>query len=221
MAGSLFDRLRGLLSRAGGGAAPQAAPARWVVIDLETSGLDPAADRVLSVGAVAVHLAGSAPRIVLRDSLELVVAQDAPSERSNILVHGIGEQAQREGLEPAKVARALRDYLGDSPLVAFHASFDRAFLAKAMKEWTRSALSNSWIDAAELAPALHPDARGHALDDWLAHFAIPVDQRHNACADALATAMLFVRLLAAVPAAERDLRGLQKIASHARWLPRS
>jgi DNA polymerase-3 subunit epsilon len=213
----LLRRVRGTVSARGG----HDSVTRWIVLDVETSGLDPSADRVLAVGAVAVHADRDRARIVLADSLELFVAQPAPSERENILVHGIGEAAQRDGVEPALASGVLRDYLGDSPLVAYHASFDRGFLSRALKAWSGDALPNAWIDAAELAPALHPEVGGRALDDWLAHFAIPLDQRHNACADALATAMLFVRLLAEVPAGERDLRGLQTIASHARWLPQA
>lgn len=218
------DWIAGLLRRArgvGGGRDANGPATRWVVLDVETSGLDPATDQVLAIGAVAVRADRARARITMADSLELFVAQAAPSERENILVHGIGEAAQRSGLDPARASERLRAYLGDSPVVAFHAAFDRGFLSRALKSWSGHTLGNAWLDVAELAPALHEEAGGHALDDWLAHFAIPVDQRHNACADALATAMLFVRLLADVPPAERDLRGLQKIASHARWLQRS
>jgi len=212
--------LAGLLRRDTSARTPDG-PARWVVIDLETSGLDPGSDRVLAVGAVAVHANRDNARIVLHDSLELTVAQPSVSDRQNILVHGIGEAAQRNGVAPAQVGQAVLDYVGDSPLVAFHASFDRGFLLRALKTWNKASLGNAWLDAAELAPALHPDVPGRTLDDWLSRFSITVDQRHNACADALATAMLFVRLLAQVPRAERDLRGLQRIAAHARWLPRA
>lgn len=212
--------LAGLLRRDSSARTP-GGPARWVVIDLETSGLDPGSDRVLAVGAVAVHTDRNSARIVLHDSLELTVAQPAVSDRQNILVHGIGEAAQRNGVAPAQVGQAVLDFVGDSPLVAFHASFDRGFLVRALKSWNRVSLGNAWLDAAELAPALYSDVRGRTLDDWLSRFSITVDQRHNACADALATAMLFVRLLAQVPRAERDLRGLQRIAAHARWLPRA
>jgi DNA polymerase-3 subunit epsilon len=209
-----------LLRRDSSARAPDG-PTRWVVIDLETSGLDPGSDRVLAVGAVAVHANRDSARIVLRDSLELTVAQPSVSDRQNILVHGIGEAAQRNGVAAEQVGKAVLDYVGDSPLVAFHASFDRGFLVRALKGWNRVSLGNAWLDAAELAPALHSDVPGRTLDDWLARFSITVDQRHNACADALATAMLFVRLLSDVPRAERDLRGLQRLAAHARWLPRA
>jgi len=112
------------------------------------------------------------------------------------------------------------DYVGRSPLLAFHASFDRAFLMRAAKAFVGVPIGNAWIDLADLAPALHPGTGARALDDWLAHFDIPVDQRHNAAGDAFATAMLFLRLLGSVPPADRRPRQLQRIAAHARWLAR-
>ncbi len=216
-----FDRLLGRSSHpgeAGDGAAhprtgdPQAQ--RWVVLDVETSGLDQASDRLMSIGAVAVH----GRRIVVGDSIELAIRQQSASARHNILVHGIGAEAQLSGLDPRQACEVFLDYVGRSPLVAFHAAFDRGFLLRAIKAFVNLPLDNAWIDLADLAPALHPGTGDRALDDWLARFSIPVEQRHNAVGDAFATAMLFVRLLAAVPEDERRPRRLQKLCAHARWL---
>lgn len=213
----MLDRMRrlfGLGPRDGTGTRASVAGGRWVVLDVETSGLDQASDNLLAVGAVAVQDG----RVVIGDSLEMLVRPPRASSRENILVHGIGAQAQEGGLEPAQACRQLADYLGDAPLVAFHAAFDRAFLARSTKACLGRALRNEWLDLAELAPALHAGVKARALDDWLAHFAIPVDQRHHASSDALATAMLFLRLLAGVPSGQRTPRDLMRLAAQARWL---
>src|SRR5690606_5417982 len=122
-------RLRARLGRPSKGAgAGSGRTDRRVVIDVETTGLDPVRDRVLSIGAVAVHVGAppeAAARISLADSLELRVAQGRAGSRENILVHGIGEQAQREGLAPGKALRCLDAFAGASTLLAFHAAFDR------------------------------------------------------------------------------------------------
>ena len=70
-------------------------PDCWVVLDLETSGLDTGRDALLAIGAVAL----GAHRIVMADSLDMVVRPAQASSRSNILVHGLGAQAQRKGVE--------------------------------------------------------------------------------------------------------------------------
>ncbi len=75
--------------------------------------------------------------------------------------------------------------------MAFHAAFDRRSWQRALRQAGLPALRNRWIDLAELAPALHPDTKARALDDWLDAFGIGVTARHQAGSDAFATAMLF------------------------------
>lgn len=186
---------------------------RWVVVDVETSGLDQSKDALIAIGAVAVRNRC----IDVGDAFELVVRQSVASSRDNILVHGIGAEVQRDGVEPKAACREFLDWAGPAPLVGFHASFDRAFLARAVRYHLGLTLTADWLDLAGLAPALNPGVRAKALDEWLDHFGLVVTQRHHASADAFATAMLFLRLLAQVPPAERDLQGLQRLALSGRW----
>jgi DNA polymerase-3 subunit epsilon len=84
-------------------------PLRWIVLDVETTGLDPASDRLLAIAAIAVRVGVglTKPTIVLGDSFEAVLKQDLASDRDNILVHHIGVGAQ-EGGRPAKEAGSVR-----------------------------------------------------------------------------------------------------------------
>lgn len=160
---------------------------RWVVVDCETSGLDVARDRLLSIGAVALQEG----RIGIADAFSRLLRQDAPSAAHNILVHGIGGDAQSTGEEPAQVLREFAAFAGDGPLVAFHAPFDRAVLERAMRahglRWKRK-----WLDVADLLRVLF-SARAkqcRGLDDWLQAFGIAHEARHDALGDAYATAQL-------------------------------
>ena len=199
---------------AGVGSARRSDSARWVVLDLETSGLDPGRDALLAIGAVAL----SAHRIVVADSLETVVRPEQVSSRSNILVHGLGAQAQRDGADPGEACANLLAFIADAPLVAFQADFDRAFLTRFVRIHGAVELTNPWLDLAQLAPALHPRCPAQTLDEWLIRFEIEVEQRHHAVADALASAMLLQRLLADVPPGERAIAPLQALCRQARWL---
>lgn len=185
---------------------------RWVVVDVETSGLEMGRDVLLSIGAVAVIDA----RIELSDSLDVVLRQEQASSSQNILIHGITGEAQRSGMEPEQACSAFLDFVGTAPLIAYHAAFDRAFLARAVKQYLNQPVRNPWLDLAELAPALDPTCEGHALDDWLQHYDIHNLARHSAVGDAFATAELLLRLLPL--AKEKDFAGLQRTASGARWL---
>jgi len=192
---------------------------RWVVVDTETTGLDPANDSLLAIGAVAV----TGERIDIEDSFEVTVQQQSIRSGPDILIHGIGVGSQREGVPLADAVRAFLGFLGESPMVGFHAGFDQAVLGRAFGLAGAKPPSSLWLDVADLAPALLP---GHArtcqaLDEWLAACAIRCDNRHNAAVDAFATAELLAYLL---PAARRQgttgYGALRKLARSAKWLAR-
>jgi len=171
-------------------AAPSAA--RFVVVDVETTGLDLRRDRLIAVGAVTVEAA----RIDLGRSFYRVLRQTEASSRENILVHGIGGAVQRAGAEPAEALLAFLEFAGKAPLVGFHAALDDALLRRAMREFLGEPWRRHWIDLAQLAPELVPgEARARRdLDAWLERFGIEAFSRHDAAADALATAQLLLAL---------------------------
>jgi DNA polymerase III subunit epsilon len=212
---SLWPRWLG----AGGQPAPNAA--RWVVVDVETSGLDLRHDRLLAIAAIGLRLDGEAtPKIVLADSFEAVLRQaPAPADKDNILLHGIGVGEQREGAPAAEVLAAFASWLADAPLIAFHAAFDQTMIARSAKAVLGRSFANPWLDLEPVADALHPEVGGRALDDWLAHFDIECAVRHQAAADTLATAELLLRLW---PQARRQqcatFAKLRRLAEQRRWL---
>lgn len=195
---------------------PFAGAARWVVVDCETSGLDVAKDRLLSIGAVAVRDA----RVDFADSFAALLRQDQASDAANILVHGIGGDAQARGDDPRAAIGRFVAFVADSPLVAFHAAFDRAMLERAARDagmrWKRP-----WLDVAELLPVLFAErAKGvSGLDGWLDVFDIAHPARHDAVGDAYATAQLFqVALDKALREGFVAVKDVLAAAGSARWM---
>ena len=197
---------------------------RWVVVDVETTGLDIHEDHLLAVAGVAVVFGedDTPPQIDLDDSFEGVLHHAAPStDKENILLHGIGVAAQRAGTPPPQVLDAFERWVGASPLLAFHAAFDQAMLGRAMKEHLHRGLHNPWLDLAPVAEGLHPTVRAHALDEWLDHFGIECAVRHQAAADTLATAELLLRLWPAARAQRcASFAALARLARQQRWIHR-
>lgn len=190
---------------------------RWVVVDVETAGLNAARDALISIGALAVNDGA----IDLADSFEVVLRQAAPSERRNIEVHGIGGTEQLGGADPGDCLRAFIDYVGDDPLVAYHAPFDAMVLQRAIRQRLRRSFRRPWLDLADIAPLAWPgraDPSG-GLDAWLEAFPIPMTQRHRAIIDCLATAQLLLAVLHEAPRlGAPSARRLLGLSRGDRWL---
>mgnify|MGYP001765778578 CR=1 FL=1 len=201
--------------------APPLDDGRWLVVDVESSGLNPARDRLLAIAGVAVWLRDRKPLIAPGDSFEIVLRQDqAVHDKSNILLHGIGGGAQRAGIDPAEALGAFERWVGRSPLIAFHAAFDETMIQRAMQAVLGRRLRNPWVDLAHVAEIAQPKAPARALDEWLGLHGIVCAVRHQAAADTFATAELLLKLWPDIAAqrAAPGFRGLREIADQRRWL---
>lgn len=190
---------------------------RCVVVDVETTGLNLMTDTLISIGAVAVVNG----RIALGDSFSVVLQQHESSGKENILVHGISSAAQREGEDPVEALLAFLEYLGKSKLVAFHVAFDETMIRRAMRQYLGFPFKHEWLDLAYVMPALNRSLVGshRALDDWIGRFNIHIEARHNALADALATAQLFqIAIAQARNKNINDFDGLYDLEKSHRWL---
>ncbi|WP_406227723.1 PolC-type DNA polymerase III [Pseudomonas siliginis] len=161
---------------------------RWVVLDLETTGLNMSKDRVLSIGAVVIEDGAIDFRQQFERTLQCRELKLSPS----VLIHGLGPNAIAAGSDPAEALLELLEFIGDSPVLAFHAPFDQHMLGRAVKEHLGHKLQHVFLDVADIAPFLCPQAqiREAGLDEWIEWFRLEVFERHNASADALATAEL-------------------------------
>ncbi|WP_122506079.1 PolC-type DNA polymerase III [Pseudomonas atacamensis] len=161
---------------------------RWVVLDLETTGLNMSKDRVLSIGAVVIEDGAIDFRQQFERTLQCRELKLSPS----VLIHGLGPSAIAAGSDPAEALLELLEFIGDSPVLAFHAPFDQHMLGRAVKEHLGHKLQHVFLDVADIAPCLCPQAqiREAGLDEWIEWFRLEVFERHNASADALATAEL-------------------------------
>jgi DNA polymerase-3 subunit epsilon len=192
---------------------------RFVVVDVETTGLNLVNDRLIAIGAVTV----TNGLLELGRGFEVVLQQNKPSSVENILIHGIGGTEQISGRDPVDALLQFLRFAGNSPLVAYHAEFDRTMIARATKTFLGMIIDNPWIDLALVAPALYPEmaTNRRALDHWTAGFNIENPNRHNAVADALATAQLLLPMLARAHAnGANRLCDLMQMEKDQRWLAR-
>ncbi len=190
---------------------------RWVVVDVETGGLNPRTDPLLSIGAVEILDS----LVNLGSGCEVRLRQETTTSHDNILVHGLTDSQQLSGVLPREALLAFAEFAAGAPCVAFHAAFDRDALNTAYEKALGWQPSCKWLDAAVIAPLLFPE---HAkscrhLDDWLQTLQIANFSRHSAVGDAAATAQLWLILLNAAKRQKlATLKDLENLARSRHWL---
>ncbi len=196
---------------------------RWVMLDVETSGLDASQDRLLAIAAIALHVDWTRKQLAIQlgDSFEVVLRQGHASSHENILLHGIGVQHQRDGVAQEDALRAFQAYAGASPLLAFHASFDRTMIDRHARARLGSVGSHRWVDVAHLCAVTYEKVPARSLDEWLDHFSIRCAVRHQAAADTLAECELLLKIWPKVAAECCNWRDVERLAQRHRWVARA
>jgi DNA polymerase-3 subunit epsilon len=170
---------------------------RFVVLDTETTGLDPRRDRLITIGAVAVK----ASEMVLSDSFEALLKLAYNS--SAVTVHGITREEAREGFEEPEALEEFLPYLRDGVIVGHHILHDVETLNVACQRHFGITLRNRFLDTMDLTLHLQKDGafanqgeiQGFSLDTLCEVFAVAPHDRHTAGGDAFKTALIFIRQL--------------------------
>jgi len=174
---------------------------RFVVLDCETTGLDPRHHRIVSIGAVGIRDG----QIDLGDTYEALLR--VRHNTAATLVHGITRTESRAGLSEPDALAGLLAYLDDGVIVGHHIRYDLAMIEAALARHGGAAgdtaLYNRRIDTADLTRRLAADGAFSketapsdlSLDGLCAHFNIVPYDRHTAPGDAFLTAQVLLRLL--------------------------
>ncbi len=161
------------------------------VLDTETTGLDVARDRIVSIGAVRLH-GGRIYRSVIFDRL---VRPGVPIPPRSTAVHGITDTMVARAGDFSAVFAELRPMIEGTVLIGHNMAFDIAMLrrecALAGMPWEEPPV----LDTLLLAAALDPDLPGFDLEVLAAHFGTDVHGRHTALGDSLVTAGIYLRML--------------------------
>jgi DNA polymerase-3 subunit epsilon len=186
-----------------------ASQVRFVVLDTETTGLDPRRDKIISIGAIAVQNG----EILLEDSFEALLRLSY--NNSAVTVHGITRDEARDGFEEAEALQRFLPYLGDAVIVGHHIGHDIQALDCALARHFGTSLPNQFLDTMDLTLHLKDDGAfgdrplppGFTLDSLCELFNVVPHDRHTAGGDAFITAQIFLRLLRAARSVGRVTLG--------------
>lgn len=171
-----------------------------VALDLETTGLNPARDAILSVGLVPIARMG----IRLDGAWHAVLQAEAPLPADSVVIHRITDQDAARGLPLDQVLPRVLHALSGRIIVAHGAGTEIGFLDNACRRLYGAPFIAPTIDTQRLAERLlrrrHEVLREGALRlfNLRGRYNLPRYTAHNALSDALAAAELFLALAAEI-----------------------
>lgn len=151
-----------------------------VAVDLETTGLDPARDEIIEIGAVRL-VDGE---IVEEYSTLVNPGRAIPAPITHLT--GIRSEDVLDAPGIQTVLPQLKSFVGRAPLLGHNITFDTSFL------YRHGILrANPRIDTYELASVLLPRAPRYSLTSLSAIIGVDIEAAHRAVYDARATARLY------------------------------
>jgi DNA polymerase-3 subunit epsilon len=187
----------------------------YAVIDLETTGLDPARDEIISFATVGV----GGGKVRVGDARYRLVRPRRMPDADTIRIHGLREVDLEDAPELDEVIDGLLEALTGRALVAHVAAVERGFLDVALRRLGLD-LRNPIVDTALLDRELRrlrrmpaPELEPIGLSALARDLDLPVHRPHHADGDALTTAQCFIALATHLDALQpQTLGSLERIS---------
>jgi DNA polymerase III subunit epsilon len=152
--------------------------ARFVVVDLETTGGRAGPGTIIEIGAWKM----SGRRLV--ESFQSLVRPHRAIPRFVTGLTSISNEMVRDAPSIEEVLPAFREFLGESVMVAHNAAFDFSFLDFEFRRIFGLGLNNPVICTLRMARRFMPSLKRKRLDALAEHFGLSTEGRHRGLGDA-------------------------------------
>ena len=161
-----------------------------IALDLETTGLDPQVDRIVSFAALPLR--GPHPD---GDGTDLLVHPGMPIPAAATAIHGIDDAAVAAAVPYPLHHAAVVERLHGRVALGHTIGFDLAVIAAEARRHRLHLPGPTSLCLAELAAAVLPDSAAVDLDRLAERFDVAIEGRHTARGDAAAAARIWAQLL--------------------------
>ena len=166
-----------------------------VVLDTETTGMDPRKDEILSIGAVKVRQ----NRILLSDAFEAWLKPERRISEESIKIHGIRRIDIEHGEPPERVIPRLLDFIGNRPVAGYYIRFDQRMLSAYTRRLLGIDLPNELIELSEMYYRRYRKHSPHEFvdlkfDTIMKALDLPALGKHDALNDAVMSALIYLKL---------------------------
>ena len=162
-----------------------------VVLDTETTGLDPAKARIVEIGAVPLRRGRLDETAVLRR----LVNPGEPIPADATRIHAIDDSSVASAPKFAGVWPDISAATSDAILIGHTFGFDLAVLKRECERADLAWVPPRTLDTRLLAQVAEPNLGGYTLEQLAQWLGVEIDKRHSALADAIITGKIFLALL--------------------------
>ncbi len=162
---------------------------RYVILNTETTGLNPKKDVILSFGALGVVN----DIIKIGDNFEVVILQYKYLHDNGLSNEFLIESKLSKLAEPQAI-QSLVDYIGNAVLVGHRIHFDIEMINDVLEKMDCGKLKNEALDVEIMHQKLLDVTKSFTLDDLISHYKLPPNQRNSTSDDAYSIALLFLKL---------------------------
>lgn len=152
-------------------------PSDYVVIDIETTGLDPLYDEIIEVSAVRYI------DNVMSDRYVSLVKPENPISDFIANLTGITNDMVSNSQPIETVLPQFLDFVGSNPLVGHNIHFDINFIYDRSMDILNKPFTNDFSDTLRLSRRLLPDLKNHKLATLADKLNIDTDGMHRALTD--------------------------------------
>ncbi|HDY7886585.1 TPA: 3'-5' exonuclease [Vibrio vulnificus] len=167
----------------------------YVSLDCETTSLDPNRAELVTIAATKII----DNRIITSKPFEVRLRAPRSLDSGSVKIHKIRHQDLVDGLSEKEALLKLIDFIGNRPLVGYHIRYDKKILDLACLRHLGFPLANPLVEVSQI---YHDKLEKHlpnayfdlSLDAICRHLDLPIQDKHDALQDAIAAALVFVRL---------------------------
>jgi DNA polymerase III subunit epsilon len=166
-------------AKSGGAASLEHLPERFIVFDLETTGLTAGTHEIIEFGAIRVNR-----NAVEHETFQMLVKPQRKVPKKITELTGITQQMiDAEGGSLAEAMQGFVGFVGDLRLVSFNAEFDMAFLDAACDQLGRPRVRNDVPCALKMSRRAWPGRKSYRLADLARDGNLSAANSHRALGD--------------------------------------
>jgi len=175
--------------------------ASYVVLDLETTGLNCYYDRIIEFGAVKVEHG------IVTEDIDILINPEIPLPKKIVEITNITDKMLENKPTIKEALPKILSFIGNSILVTHNADFDFSFLQQALLKLEMPLLKNPVIDTLSLSRYLFPESKRHSLGALCRNMEVNYDEddAHRANYDARVLNDVWMPMLALLTKTNRHL----------------